>query len=177
MQLRRVFGVFVVATGVVMLYKNLGGNFQPSIGVQHLDSLIRVVEMLSVGVFVGLVSGLLGVGGGLVYVPTLVFLLGYGEKLAHATSLMVIVPVAFSGSIVHASKGNIIGRLAAPMAIGALAGVLITTHFVSRIENQSLGVTFGVFLLCVGASMIFGYGRRGREPKAAAEPPASGASQ
>ena len=153
-QLRRVFGVFVVATGIVMIIRNVGGDYQTAAEIQGIDSVLRMLQMIGVGVFVGVISGLLGVGGGLVYVPVLVFLLGYGQKLAQATSLMVIVPVSFSGSIIHQTRGNIIHRLAIPMAIGAAGGAFLTSRFISRISNESLGLTFGIFLIIVGFSMI-----------------------
>jgi len=166
--LRRVFGVFVALTGVMMIVRNIGGDVQAGAVVQRADSVFRAIQMLGLGAAVGAVAGLLGIGGGLVFVPALALLMAYPQKLAQGTALLVSVPVALSGSRIHHMKGNIIYRLAAPMALMSVIGAYGMAEFVGRATNQQLGVTFGVFLIAVGTSMIIS--RRAR-PAAVAEEP------
>lgn len=149
-QLRRIFGVFVIATGVVMVLRALGPL---STGMETTIDAIRALELVGVGVLVGIVAGLLGVGGGLVMVPALSLLLGYTQHLAQGTSLAVIIPVSLSAMAAHTRRGNVVWSLVPPMAVGAVIGALITTGPVFQIEGRVLRIMFGVFLVLVGISM------------------------
>lgn len=150
-QLRRIFGVFVVATGVVMV---LRATVPLSGGPQTAIDLVRSLQLVGVGVLVGVVAGLLGVGGGLVMVPALSLLLGYDQHLAQGTSLAVIIPVSISAMSAHTRRGNVVWSLVPPMAVGAVLGALITIGPVFRLEDTALRMLFGVFLVIIGTSMV-----------------------
>jgi uncharacterized protein len=156
-QLKRIFGVFVVAVGAYMLMRTGG----PADGAAVSQSR-GALEMVGVGVLVGIVSGLLGVGGGIVMVPALVLLLGYSQHLAQGTSLAVIIPVSISGTLVHASKGNVIWSFAFWLAAGAMIGAGIMGSVVVNIPNDQLRLMFGIFMILVGASMMVT--RKGESP-------------
>ncbi len=87
---------------------------------------MEVVEVIFVGFLAGAVSGLFGVGGGVIFVPSLVFLFGLGQAEAEATSLLAIIPVAIVGSWrqhrygnVAIKEGTIIGFVSLPAALAA----------------------------------------------------------
>lgn len=108
-----------------------------------------------IGLIGGISSGLLGIGGGIIMVPAMVFLLEVPMKTAVGTSLAVIVPTALVGSYYHFQEGNLAWQLAlslAPMALlggwtGAWLTTLLTTVHLKRI--------FGLLLVAVGIRMIF----------------------
>jgi len=111
-----------------------------------------------IGLVSGVVSGLFGVGGGLIMVPAMVLLLSppiRDIKQAVGTSLLVIVPTALMGAGKHFTQGNVEWRTAlalAPLAIaGGYVGAWLTTH----ISADNLKRAFGCFIILVGASLLF----------------------
>jgi uncharacterized membrane protein YfcA len=151
--LRRIFGIFVILSGVVMIAKASGfwpggGSGQPAaLGVT------QGFQMLLVGALVGVIAALLGVGGGLVMVPALALLLGYDQHLAQGTSLAVIIPVSISGAYAHTRRGNVVWPLVGPMGLGAVLGAAVVANTVFHIRAPSLQTMFGLFMLAVGIGM------------------------
>ncbi len=110
-----------------------------------------------IGLVSGLASGLFGVGGGIVMVPAMIFLLSppvRDIKQAVGTSLVVIIPTAVMGSYKHFTQGNVHWQTAlalAPMAIvSGYAGAWLT----SQISAESLKRAFGGFLVLVGLRLL-----------------------
>lgn len=151
-QLRSVFGWFVVGVGLYMAAK---AWLSPHAGtlLTQVDAL-KAFQMVGLGVLVGIVSGLLGVGGGLVMVPALALLMGYDQHLAQGTSLAVIIPVSISGALVHWRKGNIVWGLFLPMSIAAALMAWLTVGVVFNIPEKELRTLFGVFMVWVGFTMV-----------------------
>jgi uncharacterized membrane protein YfcA len=107
-----------------------------------------------IGLGGGLSSGLFGVGGGIVMVPAMVWLMNMNVKTAIGTSLAVIVPTAISGAYKHHQLGNIDWRIAlaiVPLAIvGGVAGALLT----KQIQPDTLKKMFGAFMILVGLRLL-----------------------
>jgi uncharacterized membrane protein YfcA len=109
---------------------------------------------LIVGFAAGVVAGMLGVGGGILFVPGLVLFLGLAQVEAEATSLLAIIPVALVGAASQKRYGNlrlhdaiVLGALAIP---GAIAGVAI----VNAIPERTVEVLFALLMLYVAAQMV-----------------------
>ncbi|HEV7494147.1 sulfite exporter TauE/SafE family protein [Baekduia sp.] len=109
---------------------------------------------LIVGFLAGVVAGMLGVGGGILFVPALVLFLGLAQVDAEATSLLAIIPVAFVGAARQQRYGNlrlrdaiVLGLLAVP---GAVAGVAI----VNAIPERTVEVLFALLMLYVAGQMV-----------------------
>jgi uncharacterized protein len=149
-QLKRAFGVFVAITGIVMA-TGIVSRVGPGVG-GSLD-VLRSVEILLVGVAVGILSGLLGVGGGLIMVPALVLLMGYPQHQAQGTSLAVIIPVSISGALIHMGRGNVAWGIALWLSAGAVVGAWIMAGRVFGIPGETLRMVFGIFMIAMGASM------------------------
>jgi hypothetical protein len=148
--LKRVFGAFVIVTGIVMVAAP-GGYGTPGQALLPAGSSGVIVV---VGLLAGIVSGLLGVGGGVVMVPAIVFLLGLDQHTAQGISLAVIIPVAISGATIHYRKGNVVSTLVLPLAIGATLGAYVMGHWVNQIPREHLRMLFGVFLIVIGITMV-----------------------
>jgi uncharacterized membrane protein YfcA len=108
-----------------------------------------IAGAILIGVAAGLLSGLLGIGGGALFVPALVLLLGLGQIEAEATSLLAIVPVAAVGAWrqhrygnVRVREGLLIGAIAVP---GALAGVVL----VNVLPERAIEYAFAALLLWI----------------------------
>jgi uncharacterized membrane protein YfcA len=170
-QLRSVFGIFVMLTAAYMIMRALMFQVKP-VAPPEMD-LVHAVQLVATGVLVGVVSGLLGVGGGLVMVPALALIMGLSQHQAQAISLAVIIPVSISAGLIHLASGNIIGTLALPMSVGAVLAAWVTTSKVFLVSDGRLKLIFGIFLLVIGASMVYSPKRKAAsaDPPVTPEPP------
>ena len=116
----------------------------------------------------GVVGGLLGVGGGIIFVPALVIFLGHGQLEAESTSLLAIVPVAIAGMIRQRTHGNV--RMRDGIAIGVLSipGVAIGVTVANSVPQRALEIGFAGLLLFVAAQLVRRAYRRPPDPEAAA---------
>lgn len=119
-----------------------------------------MVELVLLGVAAGLIAGLLGVGGGVVFVPALVFFADLGHVEAEATSLLAIIPVALVGAARQHRYGNV--RLRDGLVLGALAipGAVVGVALVNALPERAVEVGFGGLLLFVAVELV----RKREEP-------------
>jgi len=150
--LKRLFGLFVIITGIhhAFFHQTSGGTAE----VISNSVLLAALVTVGVGLVSGVISGLLGVGGGIVMIPAMVYILGIGQKMAQGISLAVIIPVAISGALIHYSKGNVEPKLAAWLAVSGVAGALVASDIVGKLETGTLQLIFGLFLAVVGYTML-----------------------
>lgn len=106
-------------------------------------------QLAVIGVVGGLLSGLLGVGGGVVMVPLLVVWAGYGQREAHALSLGAIIPISLAGIVTYGAAGKVRVVDAAALAAGAVVGARLGAGLLARIEERPLKALFGAFLVAV----------------------------
>ena len=111
-----------------------------------------IAVALGLGLGAGLLSGIFGVGGGILFVPTLV-LLGLGQVEASATSLLAIVPTAAVGAMRQRSYGNLRVRPALLVGVVSIAGAELGIQIATRIDEALLRRLFGVLLLAVAAQL------------------------
>ena len=104
---------------------------------------------LGIGLVAGFVSGLLGIGGGLIMVPLLVGWLGMPLKRALGTSLLTIVALVIPGTIVHAALGHIDWAIFAVVTLGAVPGARLGAHIALGTKERTLRLLVGSFLLVV----------------------------
>ncbi|MGH2455045.1 MAG: TSUP family transporter [Candidatus Limnocylindria bacterium] len=107
-----------------------------------------------VGLAAGVLSGLLGIGGGVVMVPALVLLVGAGQHRAEAVSLAAIVPIAAVSATLFSSADSVDPSAAALLAVGGLVGVRAGARLMYRLDEAWLARTFSAFLLAVAISML-----------------------
>jgi uncharacterized protein len=107
----------------------------------------EIAGTLAIGFAAGMASGLLGIGGGLLFVPGLVLLLGETQLRAEATSLLAIIPVALVGSTRQKSYGNL--RLRDALMIGVLSpiGVFGGVALANVVSDKLLSYLFAAMLL------------------------------
>lgn len=155
--LRRYFGIFIMLVAARMLYDVIIGMqghtlaTAPSMSVTFTTG--TALLLLGIGLATGIVSGLLGVGGGIIMVPAMVLLLGFAQKLAQGISLAVIIPTAISGAFVHYRQGNIRPRDVALLGLGGVPGALLGAWGATRVDALVLRLTFALLLLVLGFTM------------------------
>jgi uncharacterized membrane protein YfcA len=119
------------------------------------DRRVSTWPLLGLGVVTGALSGLLGVGGGVVMVPALVAL-GVGRHKSNAISLATILLVALAGAVGFAVSGAVDVPIGLAMGTGGLVGATIGARWASRLPAVTLARVFGVLLLVVGIRMLWG---------------------
>jgi len=111
------------------------------------------------GVLVGIISGILGAGGGVMILLILVFVMGYKVHEGVGTSTLIMAFTAASGALGHAFTGNLPMDIAVPSAIGTVIGGRLTAGFANKTNEAVLGKIVGIIFAVLGALMIFGVGR------------------
>jgi len=114
----------------------------------------RALKLFAIATAAGTFSGLLGVGGGTVIVPLLIFWLGYGEREATGTSLAAIVVIAGFATGAQALYGNVDVPNGVLVGAPALAGVVIGTAAQQRISERAVALLFAAFLIATAAELI-----------------------
>ncbi len=106
-----------------------------------------VVTLLLIGLFAGILSGLVGVGGGLIMVPALIFFLGYSQHQAQGTSLgLLLLPVGILAVINYYNKGYIDIKVVAIMSIAFILGGWLGSKIALRLPADTVKKIFAVFL-------------------------------
>jgi uncharacterized membrane protein YfcA len=131
--------------------------------VREPYSARRVLALLLAGLLGGTLSGAFGVGGGTIMVPLLIWLLGFDQRRAAATSLAAIVPAAIAGAASYTFAGETDLAAAVLIALGGIAGSLIGTQLLRTLPLGWLRWLFVAFLLLVAIRMFFEVPARGTE--------------
>ena len=109
----------------------------------------------ALGLVAGGLAGLFGVGGGILFVPTLTLVLGLSQLHAEATSLLAILPTAAVGAWRQQRYGNVRWRSALILGIAAIAGVEAGVQIAEQLPQDVLRRLFGVLMLIVAAQVAF----------------------
>ena len=124
-------------------------------------SVWTIAAALSLGFTAGVLSGMFGVGGGILFVPTLVAL-GLGQVEAAATSLLAIVPTAAVGAWRQRRFGNLRIRSALVIGLSSIAGTEFGVRIATSVSEAHLRRGFGVLLLAVAVQLALKGYRGGR---------------
>jgi uncharacterized membrane protein YfcA len=121
-----------------------------------------MIGAVVIGLAAGIIAGLLGVGGGVLFVPGLVFFVGLDQHHAEATSLLAIVPVALVGTYRQDRYGNV--RRADALALGmlSLAGAAGGVALANRLSGTVLRDAFAALMVIVAAQLVHRTLRGGR---------------
>jgi uncharacterized membrane protein YfcA len=107
------------------------------------------------GVFAGVLSGLFGVGGGILFVPTLALVLGLTQLHAEASSLLAILPTAVVGTWRQRGYGNLDLRAAALIGAGSIGGVQVGVLLAESLTEGVLRRLFGALLIVTAVQLIW----------------------
>ena len=107
----------------------------------------------SAGLAVGIANGLFGGGGGMLAVP-LLQQSGYAEKSAHATAILVILPVSLFSFLLYLFRGAFVSAVAIPTALGVTAGGVLGAKFLQALPEKKVQFCFAVLQLFAGVYMF-----------------------
>ena len=118
---------------------------------------MNIFLYILLGVVAGILSGLIGIGGGIIIVPALVLLFGLSQHSAQGTTLALMVPpIGLLAALAYYKQGFVDLKIAAFVCIGFFVGGLIGAKFALGISETILKKIFGVVLLAVSVKMILG---------------------
>jgi len=151
---RLLLGLFAVAV-LVAAFRMLVMSGRPE--PKDLMSLRRrLVIGAAVGIFAGFVAGLLGVGGGFIMSPLLMWM-GYETKKAVATSALAVTFSSFSGFAGHVAQGHFNVTLTAILAFAVLVGAFAGSRFmVRKAKSSRVKQVFAIVLFGIAAKLLFG---------------------
>ena len=117
--------------------------------------LVHVVPFLLLGLLAGILSGLLGIGGGILIIPVLVFVFGLSQHMAQGTTLALMVPpIGLLAAWTYYKQGNVNLGIAALICIGFFFGGLLGAKLAGVVSAVLLKRLFGVALLVTAIKMI-----------------------
>jgi uncharacterized membrane protein YfcA len=125
----------------------------------------EIFALLAIGFIGGFAGGLLGIGGGAIYVPAMVLLLDTDQHLAQGASLAAIIATALVGSYAHLQRGNIDQRTVLWVAPVAIAAGLGAAFVADSLDAATLRRVFAVVALYFSLTMIIGALREESTPK------------
>ncbi|MBA3970686.1 MAG: sulfite exporter TauE/SafE family protein [Bacteroidetes bacterium] len=119
--------------------------------------MTTIIILLCLGLIAGMLSGMVGIGGGIVIVPALVYFLGYTQHQAQGTVLfMFLLPIGILGVFNYYQAGYIEWRTALIIASTFLIGSYFGSKISIAIDQTTLKKVFGVIILLLSLKMIFG---------------------
>ncbi|WP_390881928.1 sulfite exporter TauE/SafE family protein [Actinomyces radicidentis] len=130
---------------------------------------VRGVGLVAVGLLAGILSGLVGVGGGSVIVPGLELIVGVGDLLARGTSLLVMIPTAIMGTWSNARHGVVDLRAGLIVGVGAAVAAPLGTMTAAAISPATGSLLFSLFLVCVVLNTLRKEQQRRRRERSAVE--------
>jgi uncharacterized membrane protein YfcA len=119
-------------------------------------NLHELIILLLIGLVAGFISGTFGVGGGIIIIPALVFILGLSQHQAQGTSLaMMLAPIGIFAAYNYFRAGYINIRFAIVLMIAFIAGAYLGSLFAINASSLWLKRMFGILIVVVGLRMIF----------------------
>ncbi len=115
-----------------------------------------VIIILIIGIVAGIFSGFIGIGGGLVVVPCLVFFLGMSQHNAQGTSLaMMLPPIGVMAVYNYYKAGAVDFKVAAILCVSFVAGSFFGSKIALSLSPEQVKKAFGIFIILLGLKMVF----------------------
>ena len=112
--------------------------------------------LVIIGIFAGVLSGLIGIGGGIIVIPALVFLLGFSQQMAQGTTLALMVPpIGLLAAFAYYKEGYVDIKAAAFICVGFIIGSYFGAKYAAGIPELFLRKIFSVILFLIAIKMFF----------------------
>lgn len=118
--------------------------------------MTTIIILLLIGLAAGMLSGMVGIGGGVVIVPALVYFLAFSQKTAQGTSLaMLMFPVGILGVWQYYKQGHVDFKIVVFVALGFILGSLLGSKISLGMSDDKVKRFFGIVMLLVSLKMLF----------------------
>ena len=149
--LRILLFAFIVLMLVAAVRLVLGNN---EVGEGYDFRFSVAVAFVLMGLAVGILSGLLGIGGGIIMVPVFIVLLGFPAVVAKGTALLVIIPTTLTGAYRNSRFENLNAKVGVAAGLGGIPMALLGAWISSWISESLAQILFGVLLLVIASRML-----------------------
>ncbi len=117
--------------------------------------MLPIVLYIVLGTIAGALSGLIGIGGGIIIIPALVYLFGLSQQQAQGTTLALLVPpIGLFAAWAYYKQGYVDLKIAALICIGFVLGSMVGSHLAFHVSTKILTKIFCVFLLFIAIKML-----------------------
>lgn len=140
-KLKRSFGAFLLFVAFLL-------SLKPYLPQFHFSTTLfgKATILLITGAFTGFLSGMMGVGGGLIMVPVMVLVVGLNQHTAQGTSLLVMVPTGAVGAWTHWKLGHVSWEIVAGLIVGVLLGTPLGAKFAHFLPENQMRLVFIAFM-------------------------------
>jgi uncharacterized membrane protein YfcA len=160
------FGLFIIIVSIVLLLKDrlkpIPFNKEKGIVRTFTDNTGTTFEYgfnpitgIIIACFVGFLSGIFGVGGGSLMVPTMILVFFFPPHVAVATSMFMILPTSILSSIEHIALGNVNWLFALALVPGAWIGAKVGVYLNSKLKSKTIVLLLRTILVVVGVQLIY----------------------
>ncbi len=112
-------------------------------------------RLIAIGLLAGICNGLFGSGGGTILVPSMVFLLGIEEHKAHATAILVILPLTILSAVIYYTYSFIEWPATIKIISGGIMGSILGARLLNKISGSALRKIFGLFMIIAALRLVF----------------------
>ena len=117
--------------------------------------IIKIILYIVLGLLAGTISGIVGIGGGVIIVPTLIFLFEFTQHQAQGTTLALLIPpIGLLAAYTYYEKGFVNLKVALFICIGFFIGGLIGSKIAVHLSNELLRKIFGSVIIIIGLYMV-----------------------
>ena len=118
--------------------------------------MVYILGFIILGLIAGILSGIIGIGGGIVIIPALVFIFGLSQQMAQGTTLALLVPpVGIFAAWAYYKQGYVDLKIAILICIGFIVSGLIGGEIATALPTKLITKIFGVFMMLMGIRMAF----------------------
>ncbi len=149
-KLMRYFGFFLILMSVLLA----GKPFFGIMAADPLAGLSKGIALAVIGLVTGFLSGLLGIGGGVLMVPAMVLVVGMSQHVAQGCSLICLIPAGAIGAYSHFRHGNIVTGVLPGLVAGIMVGAYLGGTFANLLPEFFLRAAFAVVLMFLGMDLI-----------------------
>ncbi len=122
---------------------------------KNMDTQTILIIIL-IGIAAGMLSGLVGIGGGLIIVPSLVYFLGMSQHSAQGTSLgMILLPVGILAVLAYYKQGHVDPKIVGLLAIGFVAGSYFGSKISLNLPQETVKRIFAILMIIIAVKMMF----------------------
>ena len=148
-KLKRTFGGFLIVVSLLLLLKPYLWQL-----CEPVSGWAKVVTLLVTGIFAGFLSGMMGVGGGVIMVPAMVILTGFSQHTAQGTALLAMIPIGAIGAFTHWKLGNVKTDLLIGLILGIVLGTYLGGTLAHILSEAILRVIFAIVLILTGVRYL-----------------------
>jgi uncharacterized protein len=121
----------------------------------HMD-MQTIIILILIGIAAGMLGGMVGVGGGIIIVPALIFFLGFSQKMAQGTSLgILLLPVGILGVLQFYKQGYVDTRAVLIISLGFLIGSFYGSKIALSLPQDTVKKIFATLMIIVAIKMLF----------------------